>query len=190
VLERLTVFASDLEASTRFYATVLAPIGGGSGDLAISAGTPPTRGLHIGFYVPTTELVHAFWEAGTTAGYRDDGRPGPRPVYGDDYYGGFLLDPDGNSVEAMTHDAQRTQGQIDHLWIRVADVDDAASAAERLCGPAGYERAERETDPDLVRFRSPDGTFSVLHDGGRVTENAVLALAGGAELVIGPHGIR
>ena len=59
---------------------------------------------------------------GTEAGFRDDGTPGPRPEYGDDYYGGFLLDPDGNSAEAVYHDSLRAEGVIDHVWIRVADV--------------------------------------------------------------------
>jgi hypothetical protein len=43
--------------------------------------------------------AHAFWQAGVDAGHRDDGAPGPRP----EYYGGFLLDPDGNNVEAVNH---------------------------------------------------------------------------------------
>ena len=45
--------------------------------------------------------MDAFHRAGVEAGYTDDGAPGPRPQYGDDYYGGFLRDPDGNSVEAV-----------------------------------------------------------------------------------------
>ena len=60
-----------------------------------------TRGLHVGFWAPTRELVNAFWQAGVDAGHPDDGAPGPRPEYGPDYYGGFLRDPDGNSVEAI-----------------------------------------------------------------------------------------
>lgn len=47
--------------------------------------------------------MDAFWQAGTEAGYRDDGEPGLRPRYGGDYYGGFLLDPDGNNAEVVNH---------------------------------------------------------------------------------------
>ena len=47
-----------------------------------------------------------FWRIGTAAGFRDDGAPGPRPQYSDSYYGAFLLDPDGNSVEAVRHGAR------------------------------------------------------------------------------------
>jgi hypothetical protein len=68
---------------------------GGLGHRADGLRAPPlTRGLHVGFCAPSREAVDAFWQAGIAAGYRDDGAPGPRPVYGPDYYGGFLLDPD------------------------------------------------------------------------------------------------
>ena len=61
--------------------------------------------------------------------FRGGGREGDfrwmitRPEYGDDYYGAFLLDPDGNSIEAVHHGSLRSGGIIDHLWIRVADVN-------------------------------------------------------------------
>ena len=85
---------------------------------------PVTRGLHVGFRAPTRAAVDAFWQAGIDAGYRDDGAPGPRTVYGPDYYGGFLLDPDGNSAEAVHDERERPvpDGRIDHLWIRVRDL--------------------------------------------------------------------
>ena len=63
-----------------------------------------TRHLHIGFYAPSREAVDAWWRDSTASGYDSDGAPGPRPEYGDDYYGGFLLDPDGNNIEAVFHD--------------------------------------------------------------------------------------
>jgi hypothetical protein len=67
--------------------------------------------------------VDGFWQAGIDAGYRDDGAPGPRTQYGPTYYGGFLLDPDGNSVEAVHGDRPDAvpAGRVDHLWIRVRD---------------------------------------------------------------------
>lgn len=158
----------------RFYTTVLASIGGGAGDLAITLGEPPTRRLHIGFYVPTTDLVHAFWEAGVAAGYRDDGEPGPRPQYGEDYYGGFLLDPDGNSAEAMTHDADRVQGQIDHLWIRVADVAAARDEHRGACEAAGY--ALGHDSAERVQFRDAGASFSFVE--GPPTEHLTVELGG------------
>lgn len=58
---------------------------------------------HTGFEAKTRAQVHAFHEAGLGAGGSSDGAPGPRPHYSTSYYGSFLLDPDGNSVEAVTH---------------------------------------------------------------------------------------
>ena len=47
--------------------------------------------------------VDAFWRAGVNAGHPSAGEPGPRPVYGGDYYGAFVLDPDGTNVEVVCH---------------------------------------------------------------------------------------
>ena len=100
-----------------------------------------TRRLHIGFAAPSREHVDAFWRAGTDAGYRDDGAPGPRPQYREDYYGAFLLDPDGNSAEAVHHGACRAGGVIDHLWIRVADVAASSAFYETIGLHAGFAAA-------------------------------------------------
>ena len=59
---------------------------------------------------PPRAAVDPFWRAGIEAGYTDDGRPGPRPEYGDDYYGGFLLDPDGTNVESVHHGPAWSRG--------------------------------------------------------------------------------
>ena len=198
--DHVGIRVADREASERFYDTVLGAIGRERdhtsehytewGELAIGAPDaehPLTRGLHIGFYVPSEELVHAFWDAGVAAGYAGDGAPGWRKHYGDDYYGGFLLDPDGNSVEAMTHDADREPGQIDHLWIRVADVAAARAFYAAIAPYTGYAHAEDETDPPLARFRSPTGTFSVLRDERPRTENVHLAFPGAPAAVDGFH---
>jgi hypothetical protein len=75
---------------------------------------PVTRGLHIGFGAPSRADVDRFWQAGTEAGFRDDGSPGPRSEYREDYYGAFLLDPDGNGAETVHHGAIRGPEHIDH----------------------------------------------------------------------------
>ena len=112
MFDHVTIRASDPDASDRFYTTVLAvlglepnrsELGTEWGDFSIAAdGGPVTRNLHIAFFADTSDLVDAFHRAGVDAGFTDDGEPGARPQYGPDYYGGFLLDPDGNSVEAVT----------------------------------------------------------------------------------------
>ena len=61
---------------------------------------------------------------GNEGGLRERRRAGPRPEYHDDYYGAFLLDPDGNSTEAVYHGrARKGENVVDHLWIRVADLE-------------------------------------------------------------------
>ena len=110
MFDHVTVRVSDREAAERFYDTVLPAIGLEQahldewGDFSLAqagAAKPVTRGLHIGFLAPSRIQVDAFWRAGTDAGYRSDGEAGPRPQYEPDYYGAFLLDPDGNNVEVV-----------------------------------------------------------------------------------------
>ena len=143
MFDHVTIRVADRAASEAFYDTVLEPLGIETtysdarfaewDDFSLTAADaehPVTRGLHVAFGARSREHVDAFWRAGTQAGYRDDGAPGPRPQYRDDYYGGFLLDPDGNSAEAVHHGEIRPPGHIDHLWIRVADVPAAAAFYE------------------------------------------------------------
>ncbi|MDP9308800.1 MAG: VOC family protein, partial [Actinomycetota bacterium] len=135
MFDHVGIAVSDLAASERFYRTVLSVLGVEPSHadaelvewedwdiMPTDREHPVTRGLHVGFRAPSRAAVEAFWQAGIDAGYRDDGAPGPRTEYGPDYYGGFLLDPDGNSAEAV-HGERSTPvppGRVDHLWIRVA----------------------------------------------------------------------
>jgi catechol 2,3-dioxygenase-like lactoylglutathione lyase family enzyme len=137
VFDHVTIRVSDPEASRSFYETVLAPLGyaishsGGHfdewNDFGIAQARedrPVTRRLHVAFGSRSREEVDAFWHAGTKAGYASEGAPGLRPEYHDDYYGAFLLDPGGNSAEAVYHGrARKGENVVDHLWIRVADLE-------------------------------------------------------------------
>ncbi|NJL87970.1 MAG: VOC family protein [Leptolyngbyaceae cyanobacterium SM1_1_3] len=58
------------------------------------------NGTHIGFIAPSKAAVQAFYEAALAAGGADEGAPGPRPDYGDPYYGCFVRDRDGHKIEA------------------------------------------------------------------------------------------
>jgi len=185
MLDHVTIRASDREESERFYQTVLSTLGieqthsgehfaeWGDFSLAATDGEHPvTRRLHIGFAAPSRQHVDEFWRVGTEAGYRDDGTPGLRPEYSDDYYGAFLLDPDGNSAEAVHHGSMRQGGNIDHLWIRVSDLDASTRFYETVSPAAGF-RAGRE-DGNRTQFACVSGSFSVLA-GGEPTENVHLA---------------
>ncbi len=134
--DHVTIRVTDRAASRRFYDTVLEPLGYGRrhdqrfeewGDFSIAEVTdehPLTRRLHVAFVTGSQVEVDAFWRAGVQAGYESDGEPGLRPIYHERYYGGFLLDPDGNSAEAAYHGGPREgEDNIDHLWMRVADLD-------------------------------------------------------------------
>jgi len=107
----------DLHASVSFYAAALGALGHDvcSKD-ASSASFGPARtpalwlapspgatgpGVHIGFRATDRSAVDRFHKDGLKAGGRDNGRPGLRTDYGPSYYAAFLLDPDGNNVEAV-----------------------------------------------------------------------------------------
>jgi catechol 2,3-dioxygenase-like lactoylglutathione lyase family enzyme len=184
MFDHVTIRVSDRAASEAFYDLVLGAIGlakGWSderfaewGDFSIAVADsahPSTRRLHVGFFAPARELVDTFWSAGTRAGYRDDGAPGLRPEYSPDYYGGFLLDPDGNSAEAVTHDRRLEPGTIDHLWLRVADVAASKRFYELLAPYTGFELVVDR--PERGSFRGPAAGFSVV--AGEPTEHVHLA---------------
>ena len=185
MFDHVTIRVSDRSSSHRFYETVLRTIGvelTHDGDEYLewddfslaqaSAESPPTRRLHIGFAAPSREHVDAFWRAGVGAGYESDGEPGLRPQYSDDYYGGFLLDPDGNSVEAVHHGSLRDNGSVDHLWIRVSDVE-AATRFYETVGPAAGFRVGSES-AERTQFACVSGSFSG-GAGEHATENVHLA---------------
>ena len=184
MFDHVTIRASDREASERFYEIVLRPLRiekthadewyAEWNDFSLSqAGEekPVTRGLHIAFVSPTRAEVDDCWRVGMEAGYRDDGPPGPRPQYREDYYGAFLLDPDGNSAEAVHHGAMRRGGGIDHLWIRVRDVDAATRFYEIVATHAGFRL--RHASADRAQFAGESGSFSLVR--GTPTEHVHMA---------------
>jgi catechol 2,3-dioxygenase-like lactoylglutathione lyase family enzyme len=184
MFDHVTIRVTDRAASERFYDTVLPTLGidktyrtdtvtEWSDFLVTAAGDadPPTRRLHTGFVAPTREQVDLFWQAGVDAGYTDDGAPGPRTQYRDDYYGAFLLDPDGNSAEAVHHGELRRGGAIDHMWIRVADVAAAKRFYETIAPHSGLSL--RTDLPERAQFTGGDGSFSLVE--GPPTEHLHMA---------------
>jgi catechol 2,3-dioxygenase-like lactoylglutathione lyase family enzyme len=116
---------SDFSRSKHFYEVVLAPLGfhlqkeltpdqtGGEahcgfgpsapGEFWIGTTRPAGGGVHIAFAAKDRAAVCAFHAAAIGIGAPDNGPPGPRPIYHPDYYGAFVLDPDGNNIEAVCH---------------------------------------------------------------------------------------
>src|SRR3989440_8347152 len=183
MFDHVTIRVSDLEASRRFYATVLdrEPVGDEFfewDDFSIAPveeERPLTRHLHVAFAVQTREDVDAFWQRGVEAGYASDGEPGLRPQYHPNYYGGFLLDPDGNSVEACTGFRDSVGGPpIDHLWLGVRDLGASRGFWETVAPALSLN----VTDDRQGRFHvlADDRSFAPVADGRPPTEHLHLAL--------------
>ena len=192
LFDHVTIRVSERAPSEGFYATVLSTLGiertsSGAefaewGDFSLATADserPPTRRLHIGFAAPSREHVDEFWRVGTAAGHRDDGRPGPRPQYSEDYYGAFLLDPDGNSAEAVHHGTMPAGAAIDHLWIRVRELAATRRFYETIAPSAGL--LVDQPTPERVRCRaapaSGHGLGSISWLAGPPTENVHIAFA-------------
>ncbi len=183
MIDHVGIRLPDLEAARDFYARTLEVLDGpepfeGGGfvewnDFAIgqeAAERPATRRLHIGFRADSRRQVDDWWHAMIELGHQDDGPPGPRPAYGSDYYGAFIIDPVGNSVEAVNNGNRRHSGVIDHLWLRCLDLDAATRFYETVCPTVAHtvERYEGRT-----QIRGSGATFSIVE--GQPTENLHLA---------------
>jgi catechol 2,3-dioxygenase-like lactoylglutathione lyase family enzyme len=185
MFDHVTIRVSDREAGRRFYATVLEPLGheltnAGDhydewNDFGIAQARddrPLTRGLHVGFVSRSRAEVDAFWRTGVDAGYRSDGEPGPRPQYHESYYGAFLLDPDGNSAEAAFHGRVREGEEvIDHLWIRVADLEATRRFYETIVPVLGLRFGG--TRPERFHIAAGDRSSALVR--GEPTRNVHVA---------------
>jgi catechol 2,3-dioxygenase-like lactoylglutathione lyase family enzyme len=110
VVDHVHFRVADLAESKRFYAAVLEPLGVPLlmehpgivmfPNLALSDDAAPTAGAHLAFMAPSREAVDAFHRAGVDGGFRSNGEPGLRD-YMPGYYAAYLLDPDGNNIEAL-----------------------------------------------------------------------------------------
>lgn len=127
MLDHVTLTVTDYSRSKVFYERLLAPlgiklisefgayggfglqsraifwIGGKSPDFWTAAHRPGASPVHVAFNARDRATVDAFYVAGIAAGAKDNGPPGPRALYHPHYYGAFVLDPDGNNIEAVCH---------------------------------------------------------------------------------------
>jgi catechol 2,3-dioxygenase-like lactoylglutathione lyase family enzyme len=194
VFDHVTLRTPKQDASVAFYAPLLGALGiqqTGSEDwiaewedFSLSPADEedaPTRELHLAFCAPSRAHVDRFWEIGRAAGHPDAGAPGPRPQYREDYYGAFLRDSDGNSAEAVHHGGMRPHGHLDHLWLRVADLERAAAFYEEIAPFSGFERASAV--PGRVQFAGAGSTFTLVA-GEPATEHVHLAFPADHDAVV------
>lgn len=121
MIDHVVLNVSNLDASRRFYEAALAPLGlaviaefpegvgfgsGSKPEFWIALREPVNIGVHVAFASEERQSVHAFHEKALEAGGIDHGAPGLRELYHPHYYGAFVLDPDGNNIEAVCHRPQ------------------------------------------------------------------------------------
>ena len=124
MIDHTGLSVGDYQRSRAFYAAALKPLGyevvmevtevgpwagfgaGGKPYFWIGGAAVTEPGVHVAFRAPDRATVRAFHAAALAAGGRDNGAPGLRPEYHPNYYGAFVLDPDGHNVEAVCHDPE------------------------------------------------------------------------------------
>jgi catechol 2,3-dioxygenase-like lactoylglutathione lyase family enzyme len=120
VIDHVTLNVADLESTKAFYEQALKPLGyelameylegcgfgaPGKPDFFLARRGEPSAPVHVAFASADRNTVQAFYEAALAAGGHDNGPPGLRRVYHEHYYGAYVLDPEGNNIEAVTHSA-------------------------------------------------------------------------------------
>jgi predicted lactoylglutathione lyase len=188
VFDHITLRVPDLAAATPAFTAVLdelieqtrsSPSFSVWGNFALTQTDdehPVARRVHVAFTAPTTAHVDRFAQAGIDAGFTDDGAAGRRPQYADDYYAAFLKDRDGNSFEAVHRDGERPRGNIDHLAIRVNDLE-ASTAFYSTIGAAADLTIRRQTaDRATFSVGKSDGSLIVI--AGEPTRNVHVAFSG------------
>ena len=125
MLDHLGFSVRNLKVSRMFYENALKPLGikplmevtpemTGTDDshvgfganrpfFWIGTGGKPTPGMHVAFLAQSRKTVDEFYAAAIAAGGKDNGKPGMRPHYHENYYGAFVFDPDGNNIETVCH---------------------------------------------------------------------------------------
>jgi catechol 2,3-dioxygenase-like lactoylglutathione lyase family enzyme len=119
MIDHVTFWVTDMARSKAFYDRALAPVGlkritrddhefagygvTGKGYFWIGPAKGAPTGTHVAFAAPDRATVDRFYEVAMAAGGRDNGKPGLRPPYQANYYGAFVLDPDGHNIEAVCY---------------------------------------------------------------------------------------
>jgi len=121
IIDHIGLAVGDYQQSKRFYTQALAPLGielimeiegwagfgrSGKPEFWFGEHAEKQNPMHIAFLAQNRAQVDEFYDAALAAGGRDNGPPGVRAIYHPDYYGAFVLDPDGHNIEAVSHVAE------------------------------------------------------------------------------------
>jgi catechol 2,3-dioxygenase-like lactoylglutathione lyase family enzyme len=189
MFDHVTLRVPDLAAATRAFTAVLdelaikqttsTPSFSVWGNLALTHTDeehPIARHVHVAFIAPTTAHVERFGQAGIAAGFADDGPAGPRLDYAEDYYAAFLKDRAGNGFEAVHRDGERPKGNIDHVAIRVNDLEASTAFYSTIGAAAGLTIRRQTADRATFSVGASDGSFLVI--AGEPTQNVHVAFSG------------
>lgn len=121
IIDHIGFTISNHENSKLFYSKALAPLGielvteiqgwagygkNGKPEFWFGVNSKIQHPMHIAFLAETREQVNKFYEAAIAAGAKDNGKPGIREIYHPNYYGAFVIDPDGHNIEAVCHNEE------------------------------------------------------------------------------------
>lgn len=121
MLDHIGLDVSDIKKAKEFFLVALKPLGyelfmewekwvglavNGKPDFWLKEGKQITPPIHIAFRANNRKLVDEFYKAAIAAGGKDNGAPGIREIYHPNYYGTFILGPDGHNIEAVCHDPE------------------------------------------------------------------------------------
>ena len=137
MFDHVSLKVRNFKKSFAFYRAALTPLGyaahaldesgksvgfGPKGDIALwIAEGAPYSSAHLAFQSPNRAAVTQFFEAALRSGGEDNGRPDARPDYAKDYYAAFVLDPDGNNIEAVVHEEK--VGAKPTYYVGIYDID-------------------------------------------------------------------
>jgi catechol 2,3-dioxygenase-like lactoylglutathione lyase family enzyme len=189
VFDHVTLRVPDLEFARRAFGAVLDEL-----EITQTASTPSflvwgnfaltqtdqdhpiARRVHVAFIAPTRAQVGRLARAGIDAGFADDGAAGPRLDYADDYYAAFLKDGAGNSFEAVHRDGERPAGNIDHVAIRVSDIEASTAFYSTIGAAAGLSIRRQTAERAAFAVGGSDGSLLLI--AGEPAQNTHIAFSG------------
>ena len=137
---------------------------------------PIARGVRIGFTAPTTAHVDRFAQVGVDLGFAADDSAEARPDHLAAYSAAFVTDAAGNSFGAVHRDSARPQGNVDHVAIRVSDIEASTAFFVTIGAAAGLTIRRRTPDRTTFSVGAADGSFLVV--AGEPTRNVHIAFSG------------